>query len=451
MSDVAGGDQTLVTLDAGEVLLVQDDFGLLVRGASDDVALTIDELLGRLPESHRASISRTAVTDTAVLATSGVALASTSGEYVRLTAESLAKVREFGEQYDASGALRGYVRNAKGQYAGQLSFEQVNLAAEQALALQTLAMSMALRTAIANVQQAVERVEGKVDAIDRRLVSRTLGDVIGTFRMLTRICDETSARGRLLSADWDSVAAIGHKVQTDLEALRDDARVRVGELAAGLSIPKRVDKLEDFQKRGDLTDILNLILVLEQSLHLWEYLRLQHIARTDSDHLQSAHDGARRMLHEQSELDVELVEALTDAIDAACVVKPLEIHHVFSLQALGAQARAVHAAVRSFAEAGRLPVPAELGELSVPKPVEARDEIKDRAVVAGRAAKELSASAGSATGDILKRGSRQVRGTVKVGVRKVDPRKRSRAGAKGSVEPQDRREDAGEHPEWSDE
>ena len=106
------------------------------------------------------------------------------------------------------------------------------------------------------------------------------------------------------------------------------------------------------------------------------------------------------------------------------MIKPLEIHHVFSLQSLSAQARLVHTAVRSFAEAGRLPVPTELGELSVPKAAEARDEIKDRAVGAGRVAKELGVSASSATGEILKTGGRHVAGKVRVGARKVDPRKR---------------------------
>src|SRR5262249_18357786 len=145
--------RAVVKLDAGEVLLVEDEFGVMVRGATTDVANAIEGLLGKLPQDERSRVGRTLLTDSAAVAASGVALAATSGEYLRMTAESLEKVRQYGAQYDKAGALRGYVRDG-GRFAGQLSFEPVSLAAEQALALQTMAMSLALRTAIANVQKA---------------------------------------------------------------------------------------------------------------------------------------------------------------------------------------------------------------------------------------------------------------------------------------------------------
>ena len=424
MSD--DGERALLKLDTGEVLLVEDEFGIAISGASADVSVAIEDLLGRLPVDERSRVGRVAVTDAAAVAASGVALASTSGEYLRLTADSMAKVSQFGAQLDQSGAMRGYVRGAGGQFAGQLSFEPVSLAAEQALALQSMALSLALRTAIANVQKAVERVEGKVDAIDRRMVSRTLGDVVGTFRLLARICEETNERGRLLSADWDAVAGIGHKVQTDLEALRDDAKVRAAEVSAELTIPKRVAKLEAFQRRGDLVDTLNLILVLEQSLHLWEYLRLQRVAQTDSEHVASALAGARRLLKAQTQLDRDLVDSLNAAVEKARVIEPLETFRIFSRQELDAQTRELHTAVVRFAEAGRLPVPDSLDALAVPSAAETRGELKDRAVDAGRTAKELGAAVGGKSSEILKRSSRSVGDAVRSGAERVDPRQKER-------------------------
>ena len=79
------------------------------------------------------------------------AAGSAPGEDLRLTAASAVKVAQYGEQFDASGALRGLVRGEKG-IAGKLVFEPVSKTADQALALHTAAVSLALCSATADVQ-----------------------------------------------------------------------------------------------------------------------------------------------------------------------------------------------------------------------------------------------------------------------------------------------------------
>jgi hypothetical protein len=145
------------TRPAEVTLFLDDDAGLLVRGEPDAVDAVLAEIL--LPaelDAHRRAASH--VADVAPAGMSVAALSVTAQEYLRPTAASLEKLSRLGAQTDSSGALRGYVRH-NGKFAGNLSFETVSFGAEQALALQTAAVTMALRTAIANVEAAVERVK----------------------------------------------------------------------------------------------------------------------------------------------------------------------------------------------------------------------------------------------------------------------------------------------------
>ena len=187
--------------DSDAVLVNIDEFGIFVQGNGDVAERAIDRLLGEAGVAADSRL-RLPLSDLAAVGATGVALAASSGEYVRLTADSLAQVKALGAQFDGSGALRGYVLDSGGKFAGQLTFEPVTLAAEQALALRTAALSLALRSAIANVQKAVERVEDKVEKINHHLDSRLRGDIIGTHRHLTAVVAATRDRGHLLEADW---------------------------------------------------------------------------------------------------------------------------------------------------------------------------------------------------------------------------------------------------------
>lgn len=393
--------------DAHEVLLFEDEFGILVQGTPAATQAVISRLLDQVEAPER-STARVPLADLAAVGASGAALAASSGEYLRLSAESLAKVREFGPQFDSAGAMRGYVRD-HGRFAGQLSFEPVSLAAEQALALQTAAVSLALRSAIANVQKAVERVEDKVGDIQQHLDSRLRGDVVGTYRHLEAVTEATTSRGRLLDADWQGVAGVRNQIYRDLETLRANVtRLASGTWTEG-SVPKRASKLRDFQNQpGSLVDMLRLILVAEQSLHLYEYLRLHQVRRGDPEFVESAVAEARASLARQQQLDAELVERVLAVIERVRKVDPLEIHHVWSKGDLDDHARLLHEAAAEFAEASRLRRLPELDEMRVSTFADARAVVKGHVVSAGAAARELGSAAASGGSEILRRSGQRI-------------------------------------------
>jgi hypothetical protein len=279
------------------------------------------------------------------------------------------------------------------------------LAAEQALALQTAAVSMALRSAIADVQKAVEEVADKVDDIRKQLRARLQGDVIGTYRHLREVAEQTTRRGRLLEADWDSVAGVRNQLHRDLDTLRSYVRAEAAEVTLDLSVPARERRFRRFvAEPGSVADMLRLILVTEQSLQLFEYLRLQRIRDTDAEHVESALEDARASLVGQQDRDEELVNLMLAAVERGRVVEALEVHRVLSKSSLDAAARRFHEQVAAFSESSRLTLPGELDDMRQASIADARAELRRRAGETSRSARELGGAAVWVGGDILRQG-----------------------------------------------
>ena len=284
------------------------------------------------------------------------ALASTGGDYLKLTAESAAKLAELGKQVDENGSMYGFVRSGN-RFAGNLRFDQVSFAPEQALALQSAAVSLALRSAIADVQAAVERVEDKIEDVQRHLRAQLNGDVIGTLRHLERVATSTQQRGVLLEADWASVAGVRVDISRNLERLRDFVVRQAGDIDARTRLPKREAKLDDFLEPGGGRDQLNLILISEHSLHLWEMLRVAQVRQREPQHVESAIADARRSLAQERRRNEELVASVMSCVDELRQVRPLEFHRVFSAREMRQTAADIHAVSPGLLAGGTAPAP----------------------------------------------------------------------------------------------
>jgi hypothetical protein len=396
-------------LSAGEVtLFLDEDDGLLVRGDLQAVDAVLAELLTPAEvEAHRRASSR--VADVAAVGASAAAVATTAQEYLRLSAESLDKVARFGAQTDGTGALRGYVRAEGGQFAGQLTFDTVTFGAEQALAVQTAAVSMALRSAIADVQAAVERVEEKVSDIQRRIGAREIGEVVGTYRKLDRLVAATTARGQLLEADWDSIASAGLDLERALEAMRSYVSNTVGAIEADASLPKRESGIKRLADPRRVAGTLRLILVAEQALHLWEYLRLERVRRTDADHVESALTEARQSMKAQHARDEELVAQTAEAIAIVCTIGALEVHHFLAIPDIRKASNRALDELEAFATATRSPIPEVPRTIRRPHLSETRDEAKRQAIAAKDGVIDVTQTAGKATARGAKEASRRIR------------------------------------------
>lgn len=149
-----------------------------------------------------------------------------------------------------TGDISGVVRDPSGKIRGILDFEKVGgLGAEQALALQTAAATLALRAAIADVQAAVERVEGKVDDVLGLLRADRVGDIIGTKKLLDPLVERARHTGRVSGTDWQAVAGLGAETAKGIETLRAHIRSRLEAADGGWRPGERVEDAERLFER----------------------------------------------------------------------------------------------------------------------------------------------------------------------------------------------------------
>ena len=283
--------------------------------------------------------------------------------------------------------------------------------------MQTAAVALALRSAIADVQAAVEAVDEKVSDIQKKVRSREVGEVVGTYRFLQRVVDSTRQRGQLLEADWDQVAGARRDLEIALESLRAYVTETTSEIDAEDSLPKREAAIKRITNNKGAAGSLRLILVAEQALHLLEYLRLERVRITAPEQVPSALADARHSLATQRELDASLVQSAIARIEAAKQVDPLEIHRVFSIPQLAKASTKAFDAFESFANASRADLPEFDRLVHRPEFAETRAEVKRHAVNA----RDGVIDGSKALGQVMARGARQASESVRErGRRKSD-------------------------------
>ncbi len=321
---------------------------------------------------------------------------------------------QYGERFTENGELLGNVREVSGRYAGELSFEAVSFGAEQALAMQTAAVALALRSAIADVQVAVEAVDEKVSDIQKKVRAREVGEIVGTYRFLKRVVDSTRERGQLLEADWDQVTGSRRDLEIALESLRAYITESINDIKTEDSLPKRESAIKRIASNKGVAGSLHLILIAEQALHLLEYLRLERVRTTNPDQLPSALADAKRSLSEQRALDNTLVQAAVVRIEAAKQVEPLEIHRFFSIPALQKTPDQAFDVLESFANASRSELPEINRMVRRPEFSEARAEVKRNALIA----RDGVVDGSKAIGQAVSHGAKQVSVSVREKVRR---------------------------------
>jgi hypothetical protein len=152
--------------------------GVLVTGEPSAVSAYTAQLRN-LASMWGQPVTVSEVADIGAAAATVTSLAASSGSYVQLSQRSMELLKQH-QMIPGQTAefFQSAVRGAQGRFAGTLEFRPVSLAASQAAALQLAAATIALRVAVENVQQAVERVEGKVDELLARARANDIGPVV---------------------------------------------------------------------------------------------------------------------------------------------------------------------------------------------------------------------------------------------------------------------------------
>jgi hypothetical protein len=298
-----------------EVALVpgSSDDELVVLGDRSAVQTAVDSVLSQAKDVG-ARVSVQSLADVSAGVSSLAAIGATSGTVLRLTDESAALVKKYGSIKDQAGNFHTFVRE-HGKIAHQLRFTQSSLAPEQLLSLQAAAATLALRAAIKNVQEAVERVEGKVDDILRMARAERVGDVLGQRTTLLHVREQMDADG-MSEADWQSVAPMLASIQTTIETLRSFIASSIQDLPRDEGPGERRESLQRLLTKQLFAEALALLAIAEDNLTVWHELKLARVREAEPERLAATLRGSNAMLSRNRAADRELAEtfvvALTD-------------------------------------------------------------------------------------------------------------------------------------------
>lgn len=312
MSELTGTTGTdIVPVDdepGTELTLCVEPEGLLVCGDQNVVTKYIAQLRLLTEDAiETADISPTMAGHAAAAAAGGWSLAAQVGEFVRLAPKTVKDLQSNHAIPTGDGYFHGVLRNSAGKFSHQVQWQPANLAPTKLLSVQMFAIQVALATAIDSVQKSIERVEGKVERVLALAEASRAGDVRGHYVVLERLVGKLDEHHVLTNTDWESVAGLGPDLVLTIERLRE----HIKRTLAGFDPTKPVNERADYLRRAvednRLGETLHLLVVSEQSLYLWQRLRIARVQAVESEHLKMVLDDARGLLADHAEKDGRLL------------------------------------------------------------------------------------------------------------------------------------------------
>lgn len=392
--EVEGGSRT------GDLAVAVSSDGVLVSGDPEQVSTYVDRLRDAAAGAVSvAGVDRRSLADMGAAVAAVSALAAQSGEFVRLSPSSMELLRQFNVLPGSDGFNLMTVVDDSGIFRGQLRWQSVALEPTQLLGMQMAMATVALRTAIASVEQAVEQVQGSVDAILALAEASRTGDVLGHYNTLERAVTALEDTGSLPAADWDSVAGLGPQLEVVIERLRNHVKRTIEGFDSSQSVQDRAAHIGRAVKDDRLGETLKLLVIAEQSLYLWQRLRIERVRRTEPEHLETVVESARTLLAQHVERDGELLAHARAELAAYAALKPLEVLRWMSASNVKRDMVRLRDDLDEFAEARRAQV-TEWIEHEDPTIEDALAELGNRAKAVGAVVADVSKAIGGKAFDV---------------------------------------------------
>lgn len=325
--------------------------------ASDEVVVSFQDealLLGGDPaavESYLARLRATAGQAMRVAGIDGVSLASGLAMYVQLHRDALAALREGNLVPLSDGIFRLTTGADAGPFLAPLQWRPAGLGPEALLSAQMIAVQMALTSAVAQVEDAVRRVEDKVESVLEVARAQRAGDVLGNNLTLSRMVESLDKYGSLPEAYWDSVAALGPALNVTVEQLRNHVRRILASFDDTLGVQHRAEKLRNAINDNRLGDTLSLLVIAEEALHKWQRLNLARIESTQPEELLRAIDEARELVDHHFREDVDIYGSAKEVLDRFGKPSVLDGFRFWAVRELAKQRGALRDELDRFAEA----------------------------------------------------------------------------------------------------
>ena len=288
---------------------------------------------------------RVAGIDSAALANAASRLAgltsllADSGKYVQLHRDSLNALKDGNLIPVSDGFFRMTTGADTGQFLAPLQWRPAVLGPEAMMSAQMIAVQMALTSAVAQVEDAVRRVEDKVEAVLEVARAQRAGDVLGNNLTISRMVDSLEKYGSLPDAYWDSVAALGPALNVTVEQLRNHVRRILGSFDHTLAVQHRAEKLRNAINDNRLGDTLSLLVIAEGALHKWQRLNLARIESTQPEQLLRAIDEARELVDHHLREDVQIYGNAKEILDRFAKPADLDGFRFLAVRELAKQLR----------------------------------------------------------------------------------------------------------------
>ncbi|MBX7435454.1 hypothetical protein JDV09_25660 [Mycobacterium sp. Y57] len=274
-----------------------------------------------------------------------------SAKFVQLHPDSV-KALTVGKRIPGSdGFYRMMTRGTDGKFLQQLQWKSTAVNPQRLMALQMVAVQIALTTAIAQVDESVRRVEGKVDELLRLAEADRAGDVLGNHTTISRALAYLEKNGPLPDAIWDSIAALGPALNVTVEQLRNYVTRTLQSFNSDFPVKERAALLRRAAEESQLGDTLDLLIVTEESLYRWQRILLARVEDNEPEHLPQVIQEARELLAHQLVEDGKLYQRAKQVLDTVSKPDAKEGFRIRAIHELGQHRTKLRGDLDHFAQA----------------------------------------------------------------------------------------------------
>ena len=189
----------------GEVVVSVQPEGLLVAGDPAEIEVYVERIRSSAGYAiDVVGVDKAMLGNATGLAAGAAAFLGQSARFVQLHPESVKAIHKGQLIPGSDGFFRMMTRGADKKFVSQLQWKQTNINPARMMSLQMVAVQLALKTAIAEVEESVQRVEGKVEEVLRLAHANRSGDVLGDRVTIDRMVAYLDRHGSFSDADWDS-------------------------------------------------------------------------------------------------------------------------------------------------------------------------------------------------------------------------------------------------------
>lgn len=338
----------------GEIVVAAQPEGLLVGGDPEAVESYLTRLRESAGQATRVvGVDKAALGNATGLLAGAASILGQSGKFVQLHPDSVTAIRRDNLIPGTDGFYRMMTRGADNKFVEQLQWKKTAVNPQRLMSVQMVAVQLALKSAIAEVEDSVRRVEGKVEQVLQLAQAYRAGNVLGTNTIVARKVGYLEKHGSLPDADWDAVAGLGPALNVTVEQLRNHVTRILESLDPKLPVQGRADKLQAAVADSLIGETLSLLVVAEESLYKWQRLRLARVEASQPDHLPQVIQDARDLLKYQLDEDAKLYKLAHRVIDEVAKTNAVDGFRFNSVKALTRDRERLKVDLDAFAQARR--------------------------------------------------------------------------------------------------